>query len=149
MKPKITYPGTMFLLPMLLIASLSRAQQTTEIEKQPRQSPAHSFNNPASVSYTYKIFQSPNKNFGYDILMNGKLVYHEFASMHQQENQLQTKNPNTLRLHNPNTDLNKKEFGALSKKEHAEKAALLAIEKMKKRESPMLSQDELRNITAQ
>jgi hypothetical protein len=149
MKTKTTFQITCLLLPMLVIIATAGAQQQAGIAKQ--SSPVHAYagNNPAAANYTYHVFQAPNKNFGYDILKNGKLAYHEFASLNQPENSSLTKNLNAARLNNPHAAFPKKENLALSKKEHAEKAALLAIEKMKKRESPALNQDEIRKIVAQ
>jgi len=131
MKKKFTLPGAACLLSLLFTSIVSKAQQ------------------PAATNYTYKVFQAPNKNFGYDILVNGKIVYHEFASMDQPENISRTKTAAVSKLNNTGTGLNSKENLALVKSEHAEKAALLAIEKMKRKEMPVLSKDEIKNIIAQ
>ncbi len=149
MKAKTILQITCLLLSMLVIAGTARAQQEAAIPKQSSRVPGYAGNNSAAANYTYRVFQAPNKNFGYDILKNGKLVYHEFASMNQPENPSVAKNLNATRLNNTNAAFARRENLAFSKKEHAEKAALLAIEKMKKRESPALSQDEIRKIVAQ
>jgi hypothetical protein len=149
MKTKIT-TRLMILLLITLTAIGANAQQSSVV-RQESQMPAYVSSKPATGSYTYKVFQAPNKNFGYDILLNGKLVYHEFASMNQPENANAplAKNLNAPKLKNTDAAFAKRENLALSKKEHAEKAALLAIEKMKRREAPVLSQDEVRKIVSQ
>ena len=131
MKKITTLPLAACLLSLLLTSTVGKAQQ------------------PEAAKYTYKVFQAPNKNYGYDILLNGKIVYHEFASLTTPENTGQPKNLSAAKFHNAGTALNTKENLALAKPAHAEKAALLAIEKMKKKELPSLSRDEIKNITAQ
>jgi hypothetical protein len=131
MKKTIAFPLTAFLLPLLLISTAGKAQQ------------------PRATNYTYKVFQAPNKNFGYDILLNGKIVYHEFASLNPPEHISQTKTYGASKLNSMSPALNTKENLALVKTTHAEKAALLAIEKMKRNELPVLSKDEIKIIIAQ
>ncbi len=131
MKKIITLPLVACLLTLLLTSPESKAQQ------------------PKSTSYTYKVFQAPNKNFGYDIIRNGKIVYHEFASMEQPENISRTKTSGISKLNGPGAPMNTRENLALVKSAHAEKAALLAIEKMKRNELPVLSRDEIKKIIAQ
>jgi hypothetical protein len=131
MKKNITLALAAFVLSLLLTSIDCKAQQ------------------PEATNYTYKVFQAPNKNFGYDILLNGKIVYHEFASMDQPENISRTKTSGLSKLNSTSTALNSKENLALVKTEHAEKAALLAIEKMKRKELPVLSKDEIKIIVAQ
>jgi hypothetical protein len=104
---------------------------------------------PATTNYSYKVFQAPNKNYGYDIILNGKIVYHEFASMDQPESISRTKISSASKSNRTSTALHSKEILALAKSEHAEKAALLAIEKIKRKEVPVLSKDEIINIIAQ
>ncbi len=131
MKKIITLPLTAFILSLLLTSLESKAQQ------------------PEVTNYTYKVFQAPNKNFGYDIFQNGKIVYHEFASLNQPENTSPSKTLSASKLNGTGTPFNNKENLALVKSEHAEKAALLAIEKMKRKELPVLSKDEIKKIIAQ
>jgi hypothetical protein len=131
MKKIIAIPLTAFLLPLLLTSSEVKAQQ------------------PEGANYTYKVFQAPNKNYGYDILLNGKIVYHEFASMNQPQNISQTKIPGASKSNSTTAAFNAKENLAFLKAAHAEKAALLAIEKMKRKELPSLSKDEIKIIIAQ
>jgi hypothetical protein len=131
MKKKFTLPLAACLLSLLFTSIVSKAQQ------------------PAVTNYTYKVFQAPNKNYGYDIYQNGKIVYHEFASMNQPENISRSKNLSVSQINKTSPALNTKENLALVKAAHAEKAALLAIEKMKRKELPLLSKDEIKTIIAQ
>jgi hypothetical protein len=131
MKKITTLPLAALVLSMLLASIECKAQQ------------------PEAANYTYKVFQAPNKNYGYDIFQNGKMVYHEFASMNQPENISRSKTLSTSQFTKSGTGLNTKENIALVKSEHAEKAALLAIEKMKRKELPVLSKDEIKIIIAQ
>jgi hypothetical protein len=131
MKKIITLPLAAFLLSLLLTSLECKAQQ------------------PEATNYTYKVFQAPNKNYGYDIYQNGKIVYHEFASMDQPENTGRSKNSSAPKLTGTNSAFSTRENLSLMKAEQAEKAALLAIEKMKRKELPMLSRDELKIIIAQ
>jgi hypothetical protein len=130
MKKKLTLPLAAVLLLLLFTSTVCRAQRSV------------------TTSYTYKVFQAPNKNFGYDIFLNGKIVYHEFASMNQPENIRQTKTFGVSKSSGEPTPFNAKENLALVKTTHAEKAALLAIEKMKRKELPVLSKDEIKKIIA-
>lgn len=131
MKKKFTLPLMAFFLLLLFTSIVCKAQQSV------------------TTNYTYKVFQAPNKNFGYDIFLNGKIVYHEFASMNQPENISQTKTLGVSKSSGTGTSFNTKENLALVKTTHAEKAALLAIEKMKRKELPVLSKDEIKKIVAQ
>jgi hypothetical protein len=131
MKKYITLLLVTFVFSLLFVSKSCKAQQ------------------PEAVHYTYKVFQAPNKNFGYDILLNGKIVYHEFASLDQAENINLPKTSGLSKLHATSASLVTKENLALVKAEHAQKAALLAIEKMKRKELPVLSRDEIKTIIAQ
>ena len=77
------------------------------------------------TNYTYKIFQAPDRMFGYDIFRNGKIIFHQPALIVQSKNN---------------------SIAGIAKKEHAEKAALLAIEKIKKNEPATLTQQEIKKI---
>ena len=131
MKKIIILPTTAFLLSLLLTSTDCKAQQ------------------PEATNYTFKIFQAPNKNYGYDIFQNGKIVYHEFASMSQTENTSQPKPSGATKVNSTSTVFNTRQNLAFMKAEHAQKAALLAIEKMKRRELPVLSNDEIKTIITQ
>ena len=76
--------------------------------------------------------------------------------MDQPENISRTKtsglsksNGTSTALNSTSTSFTTKENLALVNAEHAKKAALLAIEKMKRKELPVLSKDEIKNINAQ
>lgn len=134
MKKIIILPTTAFLLSLLLTSTDCKAQQ------------------PEAPNYTFKIFQAPNKNYGYDIFQNGKIVYHEFASMSQPDNTSRPKPAGASKVNSTGTTINTsniRENLAFMKPEHAQKAALLAIEKMKRKELPVLSNDELKTIITQ
>jgi hypothetical protein len=131
MKKKFTIPLAASFLLLLLTSIECKAQQS------------------GTANYTYKVFQAPNKNFGYDIFENGKIVYHEFASLNQTENTSRSKTLSASKSNGTGTAFNTKENLALVRSEHAEKAALLAIEKMKRKELPVLSKDEIKKIIAQ
>jgi hypothetical protein len=75
------------------------------------------------ANYTYKVFQAPNKMYGYDIFRNDKILFHQPPAF--QSNNL---------------------IAPIAKKEQAEKAALLTIEKVKKNEAPALTQKEIEKI---
>jgi hypothetical protein len=131
MKKIISFSLGSFLLILLLIAPRCKAQQKN------------------TSQYTYKVFQAPNKNYGYDIFLNGKIVYHEFASLTPPENPGQSKTTDLAKLKAKNPPFASGENLAFVKHEHAEKAALLAIKKMERNELPALSRDEIKGIVAQ
>lgn len=83
-------------------------------------------NVPAESNYTYRLFVAPNKAYGYDILRHGKIIFHQPA------------------LQEPAGD----KQSALTKKPQADKAALMAIEKIKKGISAELTREEIMQITA-
>jgi hypothetical protein len=151
MKVKATLHFTSLLMLILAISIVSAAQQQAAITKQSNPVPANVANNPSAANYTYHVFQAPNKMFGYDILQNGRLIHHEFAAMVQPENANApvVKNANAAAAIKTNTAFSKSANSALAKKEHAEKAAMLAIEKIKRREPPALSQEEIKKIVGE
>lgn len=75
-------------------------------------------------NYTYKLFVAPNKLYGYDIFQNGKIIFHQPA------------------LAEPAGD----KSASLNKKSDADKAARLAIDKIKTGMSPVLSRQEMMQI---
>jgi len=141
MKAKTAFQIPAILLILFIGATAKSQQQKLQT---PNPSTGQSSDNSSATAYTYRVFQAPNKNFGYDIVKDGKIVYHEFASLSQP-----AQNSNPPKLNNQNTAVPGTQNLALSKKEHAEMAALLAIEKIKKGEPPVLSQDEIRKIISQ
>jgi hypothetical protein len=78
--------------------------------------------------YTYKVFQAPNKMYGFDVFRNGKFIFHQPASNVPASN------------YHP----------VLAKKEDAEKAAQFSIDKIKKGQQPSaLTTDEIKKIITQ
>lgn len=79
------------------------------------------------ANYTYKLFEAPNEMYGYDIFRDGKIIFHQGASVVQPNNSI----------------------AVIAKKEDAEKAVLLIIEKIKKGEPAILTQKEIKKIVSQ
>jgi hypothetical protein len=119
MKTKIIFLRACVIITMVLAGYYAQAQQAQT---------AHTPTIPGTVqgeNYTYKLFQAPNKMYGYDIFLNGKIIFHQGASVSQPS----------------------KSVAALAKKEHAGQAALIAIEKVKKNQPAALTQEEIKKIT--
>jgi hypothetical protein len=95
------------------------------------------------AGYTYRVFEAPNKMYGYDILLNGKLVFHQHASsdMSGSSKQMQAVKNQPGFAMAPNS--------GMVKMEHAENAAKMSIEKLKKGQSPSLRQDEIQKSLIQ
>jgi len=124
MKTKI---NTLFAFMMSMFITLkSEAQQPTYAK--PENISPQRVSTAVNANYTYKIFQAPNKMYGYDILKDGKFIYHQPAS-------------NALaNSYHP----------ALARKEDAEKAAQFSIDKIKKGQQPSaLTTDEIKKIISQ
>ncbi|MGN6352313.1 MAG: DUF4907 domain-containing protein [Parafilimonas sp.] len=122
MKTKKNHAGTFFIAVAVLIANTAHTQQINN-------SAATCFNqiqNITTGNYTYKVFQAPNKMYGYDILSNGKFIFHQGASPAL---------PNEFVI-------------AFSKKWQAEKAALYSIKKLSENRSAALTREELKRIMA-
>ena len=79
-----------------------------------------------ATGYTYKLLQAPNKMYGYDILMNNKIILHQPAASPKQDNSALV----------------------LTKKEQAEKAASFMISKMKSNQPATLTKDEIKQLNA-
>lgn len=124
MKTKTIALFTCMLLLSLLVASKTIAQQPKPARPvNPAQE--QMTNMPASGNYTYKLFVAPNKVYGYDIFRDGKIVFHQPA------------------LQEPAGD----KQAALTKKPQADRAATMAIEKIKKGIPAELTRQELMQIT--
>jgi hypothetical protein len=119
MKTKIILLRACILTAMVLAGYYAPAQQAQNLN-----APTVTGKETATV-YTYKLFQAPNSMYGYDIFRDGKIVFHQGASVSQPS----------------------KSVAALSKKEHADQAALIAIEKIKKNQPAILTQEEIKKIT--
>jgi hypothetical protein len=131
-----------FFVLLLVVCTTLQAQQ---LSRQIASSPSHQTNVPAAPAYTYRLFQAPNKNFGYDILQNGKMIFRQQVPMSAAAQGVHpriTPGPGNMpRGNNGST--------AITKREHAEKAALMVIEKIKRREPPGLTGEEIRKIISE
>lgn len=125
MKTKISSLLTVILISGMLTTSNVLAQQ-------PKYSPPvypgpHQIGNrQIQGNYTYYVFTAPTKSLGYYILLNGRMIFHQPASLESR-------------------GINK---AALIKKEQADKAAILSIEKLKNGLPPQLSKEEILKLTA-
>ncbi len=115
---------TVCLINIFMLAGYVHAQQTQVIKPEDLNAQIQLLTK--NPDFSYHIFQAPNKMYGYDIFKNGKIVFHQGAS----------------------SIPSNKFLSVLSKKEHADKAALRSIEKMKKNEPATLTQEEIRKISA-
>lgn len=120
MKRKFVINITMLIV-CIALAPKIQAQQVQQTVQQNTATPAAL---KAPENYTYKIFQAPNKMYGYDIFSAGRIIFHQGAS------------PAAAN-----------EFiAATSTQEQAKKAALLSVEKLNKNQPAALSQQELKKI---
>jgi hypothetical protein len=103
--------------------------------------------NPATALYTYRVFEAPNKMFGYDIFQNGKGIFHQPAGIVSPNNTafMRKENAQNAVSSGKQTPQNL----ILPKKENAENAALLSIEKIKKQMTPILTKEEMKKIVSQ
>ena len=109
-----------------MVASVSTLAQQPQYVK-PGNSAEQMAKGNAPGDYTYHVFEAPNKMFGYDIFLKGKIIFHQPASPDQ---------PGISVI-------------ALAKKEHAAKGALMAMEKIKSGEPATLTQEEIKKIIVQ
>jgi len=99
-----------------------------------------------STGYTYNVFQAPNKMFGYDIYQNGKGVFHQPAAMVPPNNVVANQQPVQPKNLPVASDQHAVPTG-FSQKEFAERAALLSIEKIKKKSGPTLTGEEIKQLS--
>jgi len=123
MKTKTTLLRACMIMAMVFAGYYTQAQQSQIVK--PLHGTGQLPGKETVADFTYKIFQAPNKMYGYDIFHDGKIIFHQGASPLQSNNSVE----------------------ALSKKEQADKAALLAIEKIKKNQPATLTQEEFKTIT--
>jgi hypothetical protein len=126
MKTKILTLFTCMLLISLLITSNAMAQQP-KYARPYNPTPEQMANRSAPGNYSFRLYTAPNNAVGYDILKDGKPVFHQFVLTYM-------------------SDDGKRSF---AKKAHAEKAAALAIAKIKKGMPASLTEEEIRKIAAQ
>ena len=110
---------------MLLMSTMAMAQQqkpVLPINSSQKKVQA----NANTDSYSYKLYSAPNNMYGYNIYKDGKPVYHQFALMY----------------------ISKEGKRLVATKLQAEKAAAIAIEKIKGGQPPLLSANELEKIVA-
>jgi hypothetical protein len=126
MKTKTIFLFTGMLLLSMLITLNIMAQQP-KFSRPVNPTPEQMVNGPLTGNYTYHVFAAPNKSFGYDIFRNERIIFHQPASS--------------------KSTINDK--AVLTTKEQADKAAALAIEKIKKGMPPELSREEILRTSAQ
>ncbi|MDB5276375.1 MAG: hypothetical protein JWR61_1330 [Ferruginibacter sp.] len=112
------------MLSLLLFALKSTAQPPQPARPEP---PANSrvSRGPDGSLYTYTLFIAPNKVYGYNIFQNGKIIYHQPAMPQSAGNKQPT----------------------LTEKMQADKAAFIAIEKIKSGQPAELTTAELLQAT--
>jgi hypothetical protein len=115
------------ILAFMLVACLftfsnSNAQQSASSSAIEKASSA----NQLVTAYAFKVFQAPDKMYGYDISMNNKIILHQPAASPKQDNAALV----------------------LTKKEQAEKAASFMISKMKNNQPATLTKDEIKQLNA-
>jgi hypothetical protein len=140
MKTKIIILFTCTLLLSVLITSNTMAQQPNNL------APVRNASNTGAAIYTYRVFEAPNKMFGYDVFQNGKGIFHQPAAI------VSPTNPALDGKENSQTTVafNQKHVNVvLSKTKDAEHAALLSIEKIKKQIPPTLTTEEIKKIVIQ
>lgn len=112
------------MLSLLLFALKSTAQPTQPARPQPLANSRVS-RGPDGSLYTYTLFIAPNKVYGYNIFQNGKIIYHQPAMPQSSDNKQPT----------------------LTEKMYADKAAFIAIEKIKRGQPAELTAAELLQAT--
>lgn len=125
MKTQTIFTWLLTLFACIAAATNSIAQQQSNA-KPPNQVVNQNFSAQQAADYSFHVFMAPNKTYGYDIFNKGKVIYHQpaFSKMPAVDNIM------------------------LTKKEQANTAAMLAIDKIRKGENPQLTNDELKSITA-
>ena len=78
----------------------------------------------AYTTYSFRLYNAPNNTFAYDILKNGKLVYRQFVLMF----------------------VSNEGERFFASKQQTEKAATIAIEKMKVGQQPSFSREEIKKL---
>ncbi len=142
MKSKVNLPGICTMLLCLCFSKNIIAQQIQA--PSPDHSRAVMHNGQPANTYTYKVFEAPNKMYGYDILQNGKGIFHQPAAIIPVNNS--GANQNAARQISPAMDDRHVAVNGFSKEEFAQNAAMLSIEKIKKRSAPALTNDEMKQV---
>jgi len=108
----------------LLASAATQAQQQKPVL--PGNTAQKEIANNDAGNYSYKLYNAPNNMYGYDLYKDGKPVYHQFVLMY----------------------VSKEGKRLIATKPQAQKAALIAIGKIKQGQPPMLSGDDLKKIIA-
>ncbi len=142
MKSKNNFGGICTMLLCLCFSKNIVAQQIQATSPEFSREITH--NGQPANTYTYKVFEAPNKMYGYDILQNGKGIFHQPAAI------IPTNNAGTNQNTAPQilSSVNDPHFATngFSKEEFAQNAAMLSIEKIKKRSAPALTNDEMKQV---
>jgi hypothetical protein len=125
MKTKTSIFFVCLLATSLAISLQSMAQQA--MHTKPASPAPQQASNPFAINYSFQIYSAPGNGYGYDIFKDGKPVFRQFVLAFM-------------------TNDGKR---VLLSKQNAQKAATLAIEKIKKGTTPSLTEAEIKNIAAQ
>ena len=108
----------------LLTVSHTFAQQSQSVLPVNAAQKEPAIPNGITATYSFKLYNAPNNTFGYDLLQNGKPVYHQVVL----------------------TALTNEGKRLFASKAQTEKLAAIAIEKVKKEQLPTFSNEELLRI---
>ncbi len=125
MKTKIIKFFACLVVSFFLVSSKGMAQQQ---QLNSASYPVHEqeVNGPGESTYTYILFVAPNKVYGYNIFRNGRIIFHQPAMAEPANKQ-----------------------PSITKKAQADKAATIAIQKIRRGMPGELSGEELMQATAQ
>ena len=120
---KLLFIAGIFSMTLLASAAIQAQQQKPVL---PGNAAQKEIANNDAGNYSYKLYNAPNNMYGYDLYKDGKPVYHQFVLMY----------------------VSKEGKRLIATKPQAQKAALIAIGKIKQGQPPMLSGDDLKKIIA-
>jgi len=136
MKSKISFAVICSMMLCLCFSKSAIAQQLQPIS--PNTSLASTGGGQPANNYTYKVFEAPNKMFGYDIYRDGKIIYHQPAAIICSDNLVANHKDVPYAENDPHVKVN-----GFSKEVFAQNAASISIEKIRKRSAPALTNDEM------
>lgn len=136
MKSKISFVVIYTMVLCLCFSKNTIAQQKQSIS--PNASLAPVRGGQTASSYTYKVFEAPNKMFGYDIYQDGKIIFHQPAAIRYSDKLAASQKSVQYAGSDPHVKAN-----GFSKEVFAQNAASLSIEKIRKRSAPALTNDEM------
>jgi hypothetical protein len=137
MKSKISFAVICTMMLCLCFSKKVIAQQDQTIS--PNTSTARTGGGQPANNYTYKVFEAPNKMFGYDIYQDGRIIFHQPAAIRYSDNMPANQTPVQNARFDPHIKAN-----GFSKEVFAQNAASLSIGKIRKRSAPALTDDEIR-----